>query len=125
MPWRKVCYMEERLRFIAARVAGEESMTELCERFGISRKTGYKLWHRYQARGPGGLENDSRAPHRRPWAIAQAHAQAIVGLRRAHPSWGPKKLRAKLVQRAPEQNWPALSTIGDLLRRSGLSVARR
>src|SRR5438309_7057101 len=125
MPWREVCYMEERLRFVAALAAREDSMTELCERFGISRKTGYKLWRRYQVRGPAGLEDESRAPHRVPWAITQAHAQAIVGLRRAHPSWGPKKLRAKLVQRSPEQGWPALSTIGDLLRRSGLSAARR
>jgi putative transposase len=125
MPWREVCYMEERLRFIAARVSGDESMTELCERFGVSRKTGYKLWRRYLARGPAGLEDDSRAPHRVPWAITEAQAQAIVGLRRAHPSWGPKKLRATLMRRAPEQSWPALSTIGELLRRRGLSMARR
>lgn len=125
MPWREVCYMEERLRFIAELVRGEESMGELCERFGVSRKTGYKLLQRYREHGPAGLENRSRRPHRVPWAITQAQAEAIVGLRRAHPSWGPKKLRAKLMQRAPEQQWPALSTIGDLLRRRGLSESRR
>jgi putative transposase len=58
-----------------------------------------------------------------PWAISQAQADAIVGLRRQHPSWGPKKLRAKLLARAPEQHWPALSTIGDLLQRGGTQPA--
>jgi transposase InsO family protein len=55
----------------------------------------------------------------------QAQAEAIVSLRRQHPSWGPKKLRAKLLRRAPEQHWPALSTIGDLLQRAGLSQRRK
>jgi transposase InsO family protein len=117
--------MEEKLRFVAAVLAGEESMSELCQRFGISRKTGYQVYQRYRAEGARGLQARSRAPHVVPWAISEAQAEAIVGLRRAHPSWGPRKLRAKLAQRAPEQAWPAPSTIGELLRRQGLSRARR
>jgi putative transposase len=100
-------------------------MTELCERFGISRKTGYKLYRRYQAEGLAGMAERSRAPHVIPWAISEAQAEAIVGLRREHPSWGPKKLRAKLFERAPAQGWPASSTIGELLRRQGLSEPRK
>ena len=110
--------MDDKVRFIGALRAQEESMAELCERFGISRKTGYKLYRRYQAEGLGGMAERSRAPQVIPWAISEAQAEAIVGVRREHPSWGPKKLRAKLPERAPAQGWPASSTIGELLRRS-------
>jgi transposase InsO family protein len=60
-----------------------------------------------------------------PWAVSQAQAAAIIGGRQEHPRWGPKKLRAKLQEWAPEQSWPALSTIGELLRREGLSARHR
>ena len=79
MPWQEICPMEERTRFIAAVLTAEESMTELCAEFGISRKTGYKWLARYQAGGPGGLYELSRAPQRVPWAISEAQAAAIVG----------------------------------------------
>ncbi len=125
MPWREICPMDEKTRFIAAVLAAEESMTELCAEFGISRKTGYKWLQRYRARGPAGLYELSRAPQRVPWAITNAQAEAIVGVRRAHPSWGPKKLRVKLSERAPHELWPAPSTIGELLRRRGLTHARK
>jgi hypothetical protein len=65
------------------------------------------------------------APHRVPWAVSAEQAAAIPGVRHAHPSWGSKKLRAKLLQRAAEQVWPAASTIGELLRRQGLSQRRK
>lgn len=125
MPWREVCPMEEKIRFVAAVVDGEESMTELCAQFGISRKTGYQLVRRYREGKEAGLGERSRAPHVTPWAITEAQAEAIVGVRRAHPSWGPRKLRAKLLERAPTQGWPAPSTIGELLRRQGLSQPRK
>ena len=125
MPWREVCSMDEKMAFIVARLADEESMTELCEQFGISRKTGYKLLRRYREENAAGLWERSRAPHITPWAISEAQAEAIVGVRRAHPSWGPRKLRAKLLERAPTQGWPAPSTIGELLRRQGLSQPRK
>jgi transposase InsO family protein len=117
--------MDEKLRFVAALRAQEENMSELCERFGISRKTGYKWQQRYREQGLRGLEERCRAPHVVPWAISLAQAEAITGLRQEHPSWGPKKLRAKLKQRAPAQGWPALSTIGELLKRQGLSQRRK
>ncbi len=125
MPWREVCPMEERTRFIAALLADEESMTVLCEEFGISRKTGYKWRRRYLTLGAVGLGERCSAPWRVPWAINQAQREAIVGIRSIHPSWGPKKLRAKLCARAPQEIWPAPSTIGALLRREGLSHPQR
>lgn len=125
MPWREVCPMDEKIRWIAAVLADEHSMSELCGSFGISRKTAYKWWSRYQAHGPQGLLELSRAPHRVPWAIAEVQAATILALRHAHPSWGPKKLRAKLLQRSPQESWPAPSSIGELLRRHGLTQTRK
>ena len=125
MPWRKVCPMDARMRFVAAVQAEEDSVAALCEEYEISRKTGYKWLTRYAAEGPRGLAERRAGPRRVPWAITRAQAEAIVGLRRRHPSWGPKKLRAKLLASAPAQAWPALSTIGDLLRREGLSARRK
>jgi putative transposase len=125
MPWREVCPMQERMRFIMAVLEQADSMAALCEEFFVSRKTGYKWLARYRERGAAGLEEVSHAPARVPWAISPAHAQAIIGLRRAHPSWGPRKLRAKLLTRAPEQRWPAPSTMGELLKREGLSAPRK
>lgn len=122
MPWQEVCPMQERMRFMTAVLAEDDSMAALCEQFGVSRKTGYKWLARYHERGPAGLEEVSHAPQRVPWAITQAQADAIVSVRRSHPTWGPKKLRAILGRRAPQQPWPAPSTIGE---REGLSAARK
>ena len=71
------------------------------------------------------MEPRSRAPHRHGMAMPEEVAKAIMALRRQRPFWGPKKLRAVLQRRDPKQLWPAASTIGDLLRRQGLSEARR
>ena len=125
MPWQGVWPMELRMRLVNALMAEEDSMTALCAEYGVSRKTGYKWLTRFRAQGPVGLAERSRAPHVVPWAVSQAQREAITAMRRQHPSWGPKKLRAKLLARAPEQHWPAQSTIGDVLQREGLSQRRK
>ena len=125
MPWQEVCPMEARTRFVMAALEREDSMTALCEQYGISRRIGYKWLARYCQESVAGLAERPRGPHQVPWAISQAQAQAIVGLRREHPNWGPKKLHAKLTALAPQLRWPALSTIGDLLQREGLSARRK
>ena len=66
MPWKETSVESERLQFIERYCAGEETVAELCRRFGISRKTGYKLIDRYEAYGEGGLLDLSRAPHHHP-----------------------------------------------------------
>jgi len=115
--------MDERTQFIAARLANEEAMSALCRRFGISRKTGYKVWARYAAGGPAALAERSHAAHRQPRAVAAAGQEAIGAARAAHPTWGPRKLKAWLTRRHPSQPWPAASTIGVLLRRGGWTAA--
>src|SRR5438876_3282726 len=81
--------------------AGELPMTALCERYGISRDTGYRLLARYQEAGPGGLAPRSLAPYRHGMAMAEEVAEAILALPRKRPFWGPKKLHAVLQQRDP------------------------
>ena len=117
--------MDQRVAFIADWLRDEWTMTELAERYQISRKTAYKWVDRYDADPDHGLAERSRAPKMHGRAMADEICQAVVALRRAHPRWGPKKLRALLIERKPRQAWPAASTIGDLLRREGLSEPRR
>ncbi len=116
MPWRTTCPMDERTQFIAARLARDESMSVLCRRFGISRKTGYQLWSRYEAEGPAGLLPRSHAPHRPPHALSEAIEQAILELRETHPRWGPRKLRAWLQQRRALRGGSARGTSGGVIR---------
>jgi len=76
------------MRLVNALVAAEDSMTALCEEYGVSRRIGYKWLSRFRAEGLARLTERSRAPHVVPWAVSQAQADAVVGLRRQHPSWG-------------------------------------
>lgn len=125
MPFQETCVDEQKLRFITEWLSGEWSMTALSEQFGISRAWGHELARRYRADGYAGLQARSRAPRRHGRETAPAAKSQIVSLRRARPSWGPKKLRAYLRRQHPAMAWPAASTIGDLLKREGLVEARR
>jgi putative transposase len=125
MPWQESCAMDERVRFIVDRQSGTWTMTELCERYGISRRVGYKWLDRYRLEGAAGLVDRSHAPHVHGRTTAPNIVEAIIGLRRERPSWGPRKIVAKLEQRQPAVNWPSASTAGELLKRAGLVGGRR
>ena len=125
MAWTERTVMDDRLCFAAAHLRGEAPMGALCARFGISRKTGYKWLSRYEAEGAAGLEDRSRARHAQSLAIEAATAGTIITLRGRHPTWGPRKLLARLGMDHPDLSRPAASTVGDLLRREGMSKPRR
>lgn len=125
MAWRESGVMDARLSFIAACLRGDEAISRVCERFGISRKTGHKWLARYHAAGAVCLMPRSSARHTQGHRIDEATAARVIALRAAHPTWGPRKLRARLSLDEPETAWPAASTIGDLLRRSGHVRPRR
>lgn len=125
MPWLETAPMEQRERFIRDERLALYTMTELCARYGVSRKTGYKWLERFDAGGRAGLGDRSRAPHRCPHRIADDVAQLICRARRQHPSWGPEKLLQWLEPRHPGLDLPAISTAGDLLARRGLVKKRR
>lgn len=125
MPWGRRSVMDCRSMFIAAKLLDEEPMSQLCLRFGISRKCGYKWLERYHEAGLAGLCDRSSARQTQVKRIEGEVAEILLDLRRKRPSWGPKKLLARLRQDHPERSWPAASTVGDLLKREGLSQARR
>jgi transposase InsO family protein len=126
MPWLETVPVDQRLEFLTAHRRRGYAMAELCARFGISRKTGYKWLARYDAEGRAGLHDRSRRPHTSPQRIDEETAALLAAARTAHPSWGPRKLLQYLAPRHPEMDtWPAASTVGDLLRRAGLVQGRR
>jgi putative transposase len=124
MPWAETCAMSEKTRFIRELMTGDETMTALCERYGISRNNGYKWRERFLAEGPAGLEERSRARSHHPNATPEDAELRVRHLRLEHPTWGPKKLVAWLKRHEPDLAVPAPSTVGELLKRAGLSEPR-
>ncbi len=120
MVWHETSPVDERLRFIADSRRQVFTMTELCTRFGISRKTGYKWLGRYEEQGPAGLLDQSRRPHGCPHETSEPLVAALLELRRRHPTWGAKKLLAILARRHPHREWPSRSTACDILLRHGM-----
>jgi len=125
MGWTETCAVDERMRFVIAAEKHEEPFAALCRRFGVSRRVGYKWLERYHEAGVEGLWDRSRAPLHHPQAIASGIAERCLAVRRAHPSWGPRKVLAFLERQAPEIDWPVASTIGGLFDREGLTVKRK
>jgi putative transposase len=122
--------MEQRKEFVEAAIRQEHSFTELCRRFGISRKNGYKWLNRYRDElafpdGKMSFDDRSRRPHRSPTAISSEVEAAIVELRKQRPHWGPKKLRVVLAKQKPELALPSESTFAAVLKRHGLVRPRR
>jgi len=125
MPWKTSSVMEEKLRFVLEYERREHSMTELCQRYQVARETGYVWLRRFRQTGIAGLVERSRAALRHPNQTAAVVEQAVLELRQAHMTWGPRKLKRILERDQPGHCWPAASSIGALLRREGLVVARK
>lgn len=120
MPWKESSVMDSRLCFVARLLEGER-MTELCREFGISRKTGYKIFDRYKEHGHEALTDRSRRPVHYANQLPHQVETAIVHLKQDKPHWGARKIREKLVRRFSEAfKIPAISTIHAVLDRHGL-----
>ncbi|HYT76217.1 MAG TPA: IS481 family transposase [Vicinamibacterales bacterium] len=124
MPWKECHVMDERLRFVARLLDGEQ-MTTLCTEFGISRKTGYKIYDRYKAFGLHGLNDRSRRAQRQANRLPLAIERVILGLKKRYPSWGAPKIREKLRPQCAPIRCPAISTVHAVLDRHGLVRHRR
>jgi putative transposase len=120
MPWKDELPMDQKTQFISEYLRDSLSFTELCQRYHISRKTGYKWIARYQCEGPAGLADRSRRPHSSPDRTDDALRRAICDARRRHPSWGAKKLLKLLRRKGSQQAWPSRWTVCEILRREGL-----
>lgn len=125
MPWLETVPMEQRAQFIKDAQSGLFTMTDLCARYGVSRKTGHKWVARHAEEGRAGLADRSRAPHSCPHRISDEVAELLCSARQQHPTWGPEKLLDWLRKRHPRIAWPAISTAGDLLARRGLVKGRQ
>jgi transposase InsO family protein len=120
MPWKECSVMEERLRFVARLLDGER-MSDVCREFGISRKTGYKIYHRYKDEGVYALTDRARRPVRYANQLPEPVVRLIVRLKREKPYWGARKIRELLVRRlAGDVRVPARSTVHAVLDRHGL-----
>ena len=125
MPWSQTSPMDQRTQFIADYLRESLTITELCDLYGVSRKTGYKWIDRYLRQGPAGLEERSRRPRRSPNETAPEIVAAFLEARRRHPSWGGKKLRTIVHKRHPRWDLPGRSTVCDILSRHGMVPKKR
>lgn len=119
MPWEEVTAMSSKLEFIRFALQESQSFSELCRRFKISRKTGYKLLKRFREEGAAGLKEYSRRPHSSPEKTKHIIEDKIIAVRKRKPTWGGRKIRALLLNQK-ENNIPAVSTITDILHRHNL-----
>lgn len=125
MPWSQTSPMDQRTQFIADFLREVLSVTELCDLYGISRKTAYKWIERYLRQGPAGLEERSRRPQLSPNRTPDEVTQALLEARRRHPSWGGKKLLTLVHKRHPRWDLPHRSTVCDILSRHGMVAKKR
>lgn len=125
MPWSETKPMDQKTQFMADYLRQTLDMTELCQLYRISRKTGYKWIERYLTHGPQGLEDRSRRPNNSPGQTPAEIVEALVQVRQRHPSWGAKKLLPFVQKRHPEWSLPSRSTVCDILSREGLVPKKR
>jgi len=125
MPWKETCAMKQRFEFLAELTRGETPMAELCRRYEISRKTGYKWLERHLLDPGGDLADRSRMPLSCPHRTPAGTRRRLLEVKAAHPTWGPKKLKAYLESQEPPFPCPAVSTIGEILSAAGLVRPRR
>jgi len=124
MGWKECSVIDERLRFVA-RILEGESMSALCREFGISRKTGYKIFNRYKECGLEGLTDRSRRPMRFGNQLPFQTKKAIIALKKEKPHFGAPKIRELLRRRYPDLKLPACSTVHAVLDRNGLVKKRK
>src|SRR3990172_7956818 len=102
MPWSETDRMEQRAQFVLDALRGHFTMSELCYRYGVSRKTGYKWIARYHGEGAQGCNDRLRSPRNHPNKTRALIVQQLMRARRKHPGWGPRTLQAYLVEQHPD-----------------------
>lgn len=125
MAWRNYDSKEQKMLFVADWLKNDLTMAELCRCYGVSRKTGYKLIDRYQEEEEGAFSEKSRARHVIANQTCPEVTSRLIELKYKYPTFGPEKLRDWLIRNEPNGSWPAISTIGDILKKHGLVKQRR
>lgn len=125
MPWNETCPVKERKSLIQDAHSGRYTHTELCQRYRISRKTGYKWLRRYDQEGRPGLVDRSRAAHCHPNQTSPQIVEALLEFKHRHPKWGAYAIVRHLKRAQPHRRWPAISTAKGIFERHGLTTPRR
>jgi putative transposase len=125
MAWGEVQVMNQREAFIKDCQSEILTFAEICKRYEISRKTGYKWFNRYNNDCINGLANLSRAPKTQAGATDHNLVKQILGLKHLRPTWGPKKILAELERNSLGLDWPSVTTIGNILDKHGLVIRRK
>ena len=120
MPWEAVDVLNRRQEFALRSIAPNENFSALCREFGISRKVGYKWKQRFLSKGIEGLADESRRPASCSHALNEEAVCRIVKLKHAHPSWGPRKIRAVFARTYAEAELPSESSFKRVLSKAGL-----
>jgi transposase InsO family protein len=124
MPWKESHCVEKRFELIN-RYAKGERISDLCEEFGVSRKTGYKFLSRYRSLGQLGLQDQSRRPKTTPHAVEERIRESIISVRKQYPTWGARKIKAMLQREYKNLLWPSPSIIHLILAKQGLVEHKR
>ena len=125
MGWKVSDVQEQRFRFVEEHRRGDVTLSELCRGYEISRPTAYKWVERYEEEGLAGLQDRSRAPQHHAREIPEGVKELILALKAKHAYWGARKIVGHLQARSPHQDWPAVSSVGELLKQHGLTVPRK
>jgi len=125
MPWKETDVMDEKLRFVEEMLRNEKPFKQLCAAYGITEKTGHKWKNRFYEEGKAGLLEQSRAPKSSPTSLPERTVIAIVNLKHAHPTWGPKKIHAICQKACRPQEIPSLSSVKRVLERAHLVKRRK
>jgi transposase InsO family protein len=125
MPFSETQIVDERTRFVIEVQRSLKSFSAICERYGISRPTGYKWLERWQAEGPPGLDDRASRPSSCPWATPPQVVDAILDVRNAHADYGAKKIIWYLERHRPELALPSRTTAHNILLRHDLVPKRR
>lgn len=125
MAWENFKVEEQRLQLVKAYIAGDASMTDLCLRFGISRKTAYKWYHRFLEMGEMGLQDLSKAPHNPNFLYPEELIERAIDYKLLHRKWGPKKILANLQKSNPNEDWPSPTRLYEIFKEHHLVTKRR
>jgi transposase InsO family protein len=125
MPWKETDKMDEKKEFIFRCWNREETFTEICRKFGISTKTGYKWLSRFKERGAAGLEELSRAPKDNANKVGETVKKRLLKLKEKHKYWGAYKILTLYAGKYPGERVPARSTVEELFKREGYTGTKR
>lgn len=125
MAWENFKVEQQRLQVVQTYLQGQSSMTDICLQYGISRKTGYKWYHRFLEHGEEGLKDLSKAPHTPNQYYNDSQIDRAIDFKMKHRTWGPKKILVKLKERYPEEDWFCPTRLYEIYKENHLVTSRR